>query len=383
MSQHSNYFPPPPTQGAPYSQSQNAPTFPPPPQPSPGFPHASSGFPQPSPGFPQPSPGFPPPNFSYPPPPTQQPPPPAEFPPPPSISPPSSEKTYANQNAAIYAASTGLPQSPPPPVNEKTHAYTASVSVPQSPPPQLAQRMSLPLGTSDGFTGAASTAGDDVGTFNGGSYRVSHRDTNSLLTFQLAVGCPLQVKPGVMIAMSPTITLKGTLSFGWMKFLAGGEMAMSTYTGPGELLVAPTLLGDISVLRLSEGQEWKVGRDGFLAATSAIKHDHKTQGLAKTFFSGEGLFVYRFWGNGLLWIQSFGAIIKKELVEGESYFVNNGHLVAWNCKYKLERVASGGIISNMSAGEGLACRFTGPGTVFLQTRNVAAFAMQIGAAKLH
>ncbi|KAL2800814.1 tryptophan RNA-binding attenuator protein-like domain-containing protein [Aspergillus keveii] len=367
MSQH--HYPPPPSQGAAYSHPQNAPSFPPPPQPSPGFPQASSGFPQPS-------PGFPPPNFSYPPPPTQQPPPQTEFPPPPSVSPPS-EKAYASHNAATFAANTSVPQSPPPPVNEKMYA-----SMPQSPPPQASHRMSQSLGGA-AFQGATSTAGDDVGTFNGGSYRVSHRDTNSLLTLQLAVGCPLQVKPGVMIGMSPSMTLKGTLSFGWMKFLAGGEMAMSTYTGPGELLIAPTLLGDITVLRLSEGQEWKVGRDGFLAATSGISHDHKTQGLAKTFFSGEGLFVYRFWGNGLLWIQSFGAILKKDLADGESYFVNNGHLVAWNCKYKLERVASGGIISNMSAGEGLACKFTGPGTVYLQTRNVAAFAMQIGAAKLH
>jgi hypothetical protein len=32
-------------------------------------------------------------------------------------------------------------------------------------------------------------------------------------------------------------------------------------------------------------------------------------------------------------------------------------------------VASGGIISGLAAGEGLVCKFTGPGTVFLQTRN--------------
>lgn len=35
-----------------------------------------------------------------------------------------------------------------------------------------------------------------MGTFNGGSYRVSHRDTNSILTIQLAMGCPLIAKPG-------------------------------------------------------------------------------------------------------------------------------------------------------------------------------------------
>jgi hypothetical protein len=62
-----------------------------------------------------------------------------------------------------------------------------------------------------------------------------------------------------------------------------------------------------------------------------------------------------------------------QLVENERYIVDNGHLVAWNTKYVLERVASGGIISGMASGEGLVCKFTGPGTVFLQTRNPVGF----------
>lgn len=53
--------------------------------------------------------------------------------------------------------------------------------------------------------------------------------------------------------------------------------------------------------------------------------------------------------------------------------VDNGHLVAWNTKYILERAASGGIISGLSSGEGLVCKFTGPGTVFIQTRNPVCF----------
>ncbi|KKK12106.1 hypothetical protein AOCH_000027 [Aspergillus ochraceoroseus] len=311
---------------------------------------------------PQASPGFPPPNFSYPPPPRQQPPSQTEFstPPPPSVSPPINEKALIIQNDATFAPP---PQSPPPTMSIR-HSKTESA-----------------LGGM-GFMGAVSTSADDVGTFNGGSYRISHRDSNSLLTLQLAVGCPLRVKPGVMIAMSPTISLRGSVTFGLKKVIAGGEMTMSTYTGPGELLVAPTVLGDITVIRFSEGQEWKVGRDAFLAATSGVKHEYKAQGLAKAFFSGEGLWIYKFYGTGLLWMQSFGAIIKKDLADGETYFINNGHLVAWNCDYKLERAASGGIISSLSSGEGLACKFTGPGTVYMQTRNVTAFAAQIGAVKL-
>lgn len=63
-----------------------------------------------------------------------------------------------------------------------------------------------------------------------------------------------------------------------------------------------------------------------------------------------------------------------QLVEGEKYIVDNGHLVAWNTKYVMERVASGGIISGFASGEGLVCKFTGPGTVFIQTRNAVSLA---------
>lgn len=38
----------------------------------------------------------------------------------------------------------------------------------------------------------------------------------------------------------------------------------------------------------------------------------------------------------------------------------------------MERVASGGIISGFASGEGLVCKFTGPGTVFIQTRNAVS-----------
>ena len=71
--------------------------------------------------------------------------------------------------------------------------------------------------------------------------------------------------------------------------------------------------------------------------------------------------------------------MRTQLVEGEKYIIDNGHLVAWNCKYVMERVASGGIISGISSGEGLVCKFSGPGTVFLQTRNPKEFSAWMSA----
>jgi uncharacterized protein (AIM24 family) len=46
-----------------------------------------------------------------------------------------------------------------------------------------------------------------------------------------------------MIAMSPTITLKGSMKFSLKKALVGGDMSKSQYTGPGELLLAATSSG--------------------------------------------------------------------------------------------------------------------------------------------
>ena len=90
-------------------------------------------------------------------------------------------------------------------------------------------------------------------------------------------------------------------------------MAHSTFTGPGELLLAPASLGDITNIRLTGDEQWSVGRDAFLACTQGVVKEYKRQGIGKAMFSGEGLFVYKMSGNGLLWITSLGAIIRKDV----------------------------------------------------------------------
>lgn len=162
------------------------------------------------------------------------------------------------------------------------------------------------------FVGAQATA-DDVGTWNGGSYRISHRDTNTIVTMQLAMGYPLEVKPGAMIAMSPTMTVKGNFKFSMKKLLARGEMSHSTFTGPGELLLAPFALGDITTIRLTGSEHWSVGKDAFLASTQGVTKTYVSQSMSKAMFSGEGFFIYKIGGMGMCWIQSMGAIIRKDV----------------------------------------------------------------------
>ena len=92
--------------------------------------------------------------------------------------------------------------------------------------------------------------------------------------------------------------------------------------------------------------------------------------------SGEGLFVYQVNGQGVMWVQSLGAITSRTLQPGEQWIgegassatdvsdeiltadaVDNGHLVAWTAQYKVERVDAGGLFSAAHTDEGLVCRY--------------------------
>ncbi|EXV05428.1 mitochondrial biogenesis protein family AIM24 [Metarhizium robertsii] len=212
----------------------------------------------------------------------------------------------------------------------------------------------------------------DSGSFPGGSYNIAHRDTNAILNVNLQPGGTVRSKSGAMIHMSGTIQLQGNIKFSMKKLFTGGRMSESTYTGPGRLALGPTLMGDIITLHVDGRTPWTVGKDTFLACTPDVAMETKSQGISKSMFSGEDLFVYRVGGQGLLWLTSFGAVDRLDLQPGEQHIVDNGHLVAWSCDYRIEK-AGGGAMSSLKTGEGLVCRFTGPGAVYVQTRNMDEF----------
>ena len=249
------------------------------------------------------------------------PPPPQSFFPPPTVAKsPTKSPPPANINTKATQPSTdkALPFYPAPPTGglpseKRREPQTPGLMSPKSTFGfNMGRGPMSPGGAPSQFMGASTTV-DDVGTFNGGSYRISHRDTNTIVTVQLAIGCPMTVKPGLMIAMSPTMTLKGAIKFSMKKMLVGGEIAHSTFTGPGELLLAPHMLGDITSIRLTGKETWSVGRDAFMACTQGVTKDYKGQSLTKAMFSGEGLFVYKIGGVGICWVMSMGAIIRKEV----------------------------------------------------------------------
>lgn len=59
------------------------------------------------------------------------------------------------------------------------------------------------------------------------------------------------------------------------------QMSESIFTGPGEVLLAPDIWGDIVPIHLDGRADWSVGKDAFLACTTGITRTTKSQGLGK------------------------------------------------------------------------------------------------------
>lgn len=221
---------------------------------------------------------------------------------------------------------------------------------------------------------------DSRGRGRGYDYEVLHQPSFSLAVLRLQAEQSIQAESGAMVSMSANVELQSQMKggiFGAIKRAAGGESAfISTFTargGPGEVTLAPGAPGDIAAIELS-GTPFFVQSSSYLAGDASLTVDTKWGG-AKSFFSGEGLFVLMVQGRGLLLVSSFGAIHRKRLQVGERYVVDTGHLVAWEgtTQYTLRKAASG-FFRSMMSGEGIVAEFTGPGELLIQTRNLAALA---------
>lgn len=105
-------------------------------------------------------------------------------------------------------------------------------------------------GPSSTYVGGV-TIQDTTGTFEGVSYRIDHRDSNSILHFTLQPGYEVKGKPGAMVTMQPSVQIRGNFKFSFKKMVTGGEMSESWFTGPGDVILAPEIWGDIVPIQVS------------------------------------------------------------------------------------------------------------------------------------
>jgi uncharacterized protein (TIGR00266 family) len=201
----------------------------------------------------------------------------------------------------------------------------------------------------------------------------------ALAVITLPPGAEVRAEAGAMTSMSGGVEIEtkaqGGMLAGLKRSVLGGEsFFINTFRAPsgGELTVSPTLPGDIVHMPVGNSGALMVQSGSWLASDPGVQVDTKWGGR-KTFFSGEGLFLLRCTGTGDMIVSSYGAIERRALGQGEVLKIDTGHIVAFeeNIGYQVNKV--GGWKSTLLSGEGLVATFTGPGTLWLQTRSPADF----------
>lgn len=213
-------------------------------------------------------------------------------------------------------------------------------------------------------------------------YKILYPEAFPIIECQLRRGERIKAESDAMVAMSATVDVEGKMEGGILKGLMRKVLAGESFffqelaanRGDGKVLLGHPYPGGIMDVDLDGSYGLVVQKDGFLASTSGVQVDTKLQNLSQGLFAGEGLFVLNITGRGTVFISSYGVIHPINLENGEEFIVDNGHLVAWPdyMEYTIEK-ASSGWISSFTSGEGLVCRFRGPGVILIQTRNPSSF----------
>jgi uncharacterized protein (TIGR00266 family) len=212
-------------------------------------------------------------------------------------------------------------------------------------------------------------------------HEIKYKPSYSMLIVNLEQGEKITAESGAMTYMDPNIdvhtrkrekSLLGSIGltiFGRQSFWVNDYTASN---GQGEVAFVSAPVGDIETLEVKPNQGYVIQKSAYIASTENVNLDVKWEGFTKGLF-GQGLFMIKVTGNGTLFINTFGAIDKHTLMSGQTLIVDNFHLVAFSdtCNYKVTKF--GGLKETLLGGEGLVTRITGPGDIYIQTKNLREF----------
>ena len=131
------------------------------------------------------------------------------------------------------------------------------------------------------------------------------------------------------------------------------------------------MLGDIEVIPVTD--EFIVQSGAFVGSSGDLTLDTKWQGFTKGIF-GSNLFMLKTVGSGDMFVNAWGGIIKKELHSGEKMILDNYQLVALSATADYRVTKHGSLKTTLFGGDALVIEIIGPGTVYLQTKNIMEFA---------
>lgn len=205
------------------------------------------------------------------------------------------------------------------------------------------------------------------------SAKIEGQETQ-VATITLQPGQTIRAEAGSMVFMTSSINMETSANFsdGMKRFMTGQALFVTDFTAvdsPGQVALAPAFPSKILRLNLQEyGGELICQKGAYVASNVGVNIELAfTKNFSAGFFGGEGFVLQKLTGEGDVLLQASGALIKKELKDGETLRVSSGTLVCFTNTIDYDVQMMPGFKNVMFGGEGLfVTTLKGPGTVWLQ-----------------
>ena len=206
------------------------------------------------------------------------------------------------------------------------------------------------------------------------------------VTIQLDQGESIYTQRGGMSWMTSEISMETNAKGGMMKglarkFLLGESIFKATYTADAagqSFTAASSFPGGIIAWDVS-GKTLIAQTSAFLCAEMGVElSTYTVPGLGAMFVGGEGMFMQKLSGEGLVFLEIDGSVKEIELGAGEIMKINTGSIAAFeeSVTFSIERIK--GFKNIVFGGEGLfISTLEGPGKIWLQTMSKSALASQL------
>jgi uncharacterized protein (TIGR00266 family) len=203
------------------------------------------------------------------------------------------------------------------------------------------------------------------------------KEPMALLEVQMSAGEKITAESGAMVYMKGDVEVKtrtregGLLKKIKVTALGGESFFVNDFVARGDCSIGLTgpPIGDVVQLQVRQSTGYIVQSGSYVASTQGVLIDTQWQGFTKGLFGSE-FFMLKVTGDGDLFANAYGGIVKKDLVAGERMLVDNYHLVAIGEQVRYNVIKVGGMKTTILGGEGLATECTGPGPVYFQTKNL-------------
>jgi uncharacterized protein (AIM24 family) len=217
-------------------------------------------------------------------------------------------------------------------------------------------------------------------------------DDNQVVEVSLAPGEVVRTETGGLMHMHHMLEQEVTTDQGCMRCCCAGQSFFQSHfenksAGPVTIALSPSYPAKIIPLDLARYSGIFLKKGAFLGAVShdvrSIKFEViRPPNLGTAFCGSGGLFLTRVTGAGTVFLNGGGAVVTKQLADGESIVMDNDSALAWEKTVTYDIRKAGNCLAMCCGGEGFFfTQYTGPGVVFMQSMPLEKLRRVVGVPR--